>query len=121
MKTKDVFCYDSGDDSLTFVRKGNGADHTLNLGLLLLSLNEKNEVVALELMGAHKNFKIDKNVLKNLSKAKLKFDFHKDKKTLIINIELLCKDRETIRPLIVLNDFSVEGLMNESQSFKACA
>lgn len=114
----DLFHYDSGDDSLTFINKNKDAEFTINTGLVLLSLNKKHQIVALELMGANKNFDIPKSILNNLKKAKVKFDYHKDKKALIINIELFFSEE---KPLKIINSCQVEDMINESSTLNAMA
>ncbi len=114
-----VFFYDSGDDSLTFISKKASAKHTINTGLVLVSLDDKGEIVALEFMGANKNFNIKKEVLKNLSHAEIKFNFNKENKSVIINVTIYCANKEIIISTPVVNEFILSAKAN---SFKAtCA
>ena len=86
---RDMVHYDEGDDSLTFINHTRDAEYTEDAGLVLLSINKRKQIVGMQLMGAHKNFKIDKKVLQNLTRAKVQFDYHKEQKTLIITVNLI--------------------------------
>ena len=79
--------YDEGDDSLTFISGSSKAKYSVSKGLFILSFNEKDELVAVEFMGAHEKFEIPKKVLKNLKKAELKVKCS-DQKNMIIKMQL---------------------------------
>lgn len=87
-----IFFYDAGDDSLTFIRKDCAARHTIDAGLVLVSLDARNAVVALEFMGARKNFGISKKVLEGLRQARV--TLRKEKDSLIIAVSLRCDEKE---------------------------
>lgn len=58
--------YDENVDHLTIFKTHEPFHSTLDTGLVLLSFNEKKEIVGLEFMGAQKNFKIPRDALMNL-------------------------------------------------------
>ena len=116
LKKKDICFYDKGDDSLTFINKNRNAKHTVNTGLILLSLNPKKQIEGIQLMGANKNFKIEKNVLENLTRGMVKFDYHKNQKALIITISLYYKEK---KPLLIVNNLHIHNLNDHIQSLNA--
>jgi hypothetical protein len=115
---KDLFSYDFGDDSLTFLNSEMNAQYTENTGLVLLSFSKDKHVVAMQLMGVHKNFNIPKKVLENLKRAKIQFRYHKDKKSLIINIRLYY-DNE--RPMVIVNTVNVTSMNQQDSEMTAIA
>ncbi len=111
---RNIFFYDKGDDSLTFIHKGLEAIETVNTGLALISLDAKGRVAALELMGARKNFGVEKEVLENLKQADVRFATNKEKKTVIITVKLHYENKE-----VIINTTAEHDAINATHSFKA--
>ncbi|MFP4118301.1 MAG: hypothetical protein ACLFTR_05260 [Candidatus Woesearchaeota archaeon] len=116
MAEKNLFTYDEGDDSLTFINSGLEGDHTIDTGFMLITLDKEGKVSALELMGAKKNFKMDDTILSNLSRANVDIKFHPEKRNLIVTINLY-SDAPT--PHVIVNNVnSDESLVDGKYTFK---
>ncbi|MBI2545851.1 DUF2283 domain-containing protein [Candidatus Woesearchaeota archaeon] len=58
--------YDENVDHLTIFKEKEKIDSSVDKGLVILSLNKKKELVGIEFMGIHKNFKIPFDILKKI-------------------------------------------------------
>ncbi len=113
-----IAIYDSGDDSLAFIDLNRGI-RTINTGFMLLTVDKKGKITAIELMGAHKNFRIPKEVLENMQNAKINISFSKEKKKVFINI-LIGYKREQESPISISEDVSrFRELVMENQEIIA--
>ncbi len=119
MKAKNIVAYDSGDDSLTFINKDLKGAHTINTGLMLLTVTSDNIISAVELMGANKNFDIPEEVLENITSAKIAFDMKKDINNLIIKIVLHYENKE--KDIIVSSNMNTSDISIKHQMFEATA
>ena len=90
--------YDEGVDHLTLHKLDEKITATLDTGLTLLSLNKKKEIISIEFMGAHKNFNLPLEALKNLKSCIVELKYFPPQKLLIMHAILKYKEKES--PLI---------------------
>lgn len=101
---KNIVVYDSGDDSLTLINRKRNADHTINAGFALISVNKERQIVGIELMGVNKNFEIPKKVLRNIVSAEVKVRYKEIHKMLVMTITLY-SDHKSSQLLLSANEF----------------
>lgn len=95
MSSVEYLSYDEGIDHLTIYKAGEHIVSNLDTGLAVLSLNERKEVVGIEFMGAHKNFGIPQEVLKNIWGCTVEIRYDPSKRLLILNVHLKYRKEET--------------------------
>ncbi len=117
-KRMKIVCYDKGDDSLTFIKSNNG-EHTINTGITLITLSKKGQITALELMGAHKNFRIPMKVLNGIKNARVNFNFDNKNKKLFISILIKYQDKQKA-PVTISEDITrFKDIIFENQNISA--
>lgn len=94
----DYVHYDATVDHLTIYKKDEQIVSNVDTGLAIVSLNGKKEIVGFEFMGAHKNFKIPLDVLKQLKGCKVQLEYNPERKVLVISVTLQYPKNET--PLV---------------------
>ncbi len=87
--------YDEGVDHLTLHKSDEKIDSNIDTGLAILSLNKKREIVGIEFMGAHKNFKLPLDALKNIKSCNIEMKYFPSQKLLIINAMIRYKEKES--------------------------
>ena len=90
--------YDEEVDHLTIYKSDEKISSNIDLGLAILSFSARKEIIGIEFMGAHENFKIPKEVLKTLQACKVEIRYNPIQKTVIISAVLQYPEKE--RPLI---------------------
>ena len=80
--------YDENIDHLTIYKANEKIVSNIDIGLAILSLNKKKEIVGMELMGVHKNFKVPMEVLNNLKGCKVDIRYNSFRKFVVANVFL---------------------------------
>lgn len=98
MNKIDYIHYDENVDHLTIYKNDEQVVSNIDTGLVIVSLNKNREIIGLEFMGAHKNFKIPYSVLEEISGCIVELHYKPEKRVLVINLLLKYKEQES--PLI---------------------
>lgn len=117
MKTIEYLNYDNNVDHLTIHRSDSTIERSIDTGLVVLSLNKEKEIVGIEIMGAHKNFKIPLEVLQQITSCTVNVRYDPQRHLVILNIMLQYKQQE--RPIVFSYENIDLGTSAFSQSF-AC-
>jgi uncharacterized protein YuzE len=113
---ENIVFYDEQDDSLTFIHKAKSVVQTISTGFVLISLDEIGCVVALEFMGAIKNFRIAKEVLTHLRTAEVLFASNQEKNLLVITVNIFSDEGKAI-----INTTTNHTPITSTHSFKSVA
>ncbi len=95
MNDVEYLSYDEGVDHLTIYKSKGRIDSNVDLGLAVLSFTKEKEIVGIEFMGAHRNFKIPLPVLQNLQGCKVEIRYDPVQKVVIISVLLQYQERES--------------------------
>ena len=87
--------YDEGIDHLIIYKADETLESNIDTGLAILSLNKNKEIVGIEFMGAHKNFKVSLDVLRNITGCKVELRYNPATKILVINVLLQYQRKES--------------------------
>ena len=85
MGTTEYLHYDQIVDHLTVYRSDEKIISNLDLGLAIISFNAKKQIMGVEFVGAHTNFKIPLDVLKNINSCAIDVRYVPSQKTVIIS------------------------------------
>lgn len=80
--------YDENVDHLTIYKANETIFINKDLGLAILSLNKKNQIVGIELMGVNKNLGVPLAVLKNMNGGRVQIRYNPQEKLMVISIFL---------------------------------
>lgn len=117
MNTTEYLHYDENVDHLTIYKSDEEIDSNMDFGLAILSFNEHKEIMGIEFMGAHQNFKIPLEVLQTIQACQVEIRYDPSQKTVIINVVLQYQERES--PLVWSHAGVDLGVMPFSECF-AC-
>lgn len=95
MPTIDYLHYDDQVDHLVIYKESEKISSNIDTGLVIISLNDKKDVIGLEFMGAQKNFNIPEFILKNLKGCKVTIEYNPNLKFVSINLILQYRREET--------------------------
>ena len=118
MASIEYLSYDDNVDHLTIYRSDSDIDKTIDTGLVLLNLNKEKEIVGIEIMGAHKNFKISLEVLQHITGCTVNIQYEPHRQLVILNIMLQYEQQES--PIVFSYETIDLGTSAFSQNF-ACA
>lgn len=97
--SEDYLIYDEGVDHLTIYKAHEKIVFNIDTGFVVLSLNEKREIVGMEFMGMHKNFKVPFETLKHITGCTVEIRYEPQNKMVVINMAL--QHQKVERPIVV--------------------
>ncbi|MBI2668912.1 DUF2283 domain-containing protein [Candidatus Woesearchaeota archaeon] len=90
--------YDEGIDHLVIYKSGEQIESNLDLGLAILSFNKEKEIIGIELMGVHHNFKIPLEALQDIQGCNVEIRYNPSQKMIVITVTLQYQEMES--PLV---------------------
>lgn len=90
----EYLCYDENVDHLTIYKADEKIVANVDTGLVIVNLNKNKEIVGLEFMGAHKNFRIPLEVLKGITGCNVDIRYNPERKVMVVTVCLKYKKEE---------------------------